>query len=363
LAFGKKKVEKAKEEKLDAPQSEVEKFKRLFAVSAKLDKAFGVTNTLIRMDSKKIIALPSIVTGLPTVDYEMIQCGGIPRGRIIEIFGPESAGKTSISLHVVAEEQAQGGLAAFVDAEHALDPQYAIKLGVNIDKLLISQPDYGEQALTIVEELIKSQAVSLIVIDSAAALVPKAELEGEMGAQHVGLQARMMSQAMRKLAGIARSYGVTVIFINQIREKIGVMYGNPETTPAGRALKHYSSVRIDVRRKDKITLSGEDTDTNIIGHGIRLKAVKNKVGVPFRETIVDLYYEDGFDKIGNLIEYASNMQVFEMSGSWYSFDGERLANGLANLKELLKTREDLVLKVAKKVEKIVTAQIVQPTGV
>lgn len=363
MAFGKKKVEETKEEKLDVPQSEVEKFKRLFAVSAKLDKAFGVTNTLIRMDSKNILALPSIVTGLPTFDYELMQCGGIPRGRIVEIFGPESAGKTSFTLHVIAEEQKQGGIAAFVDAEHSLDPQYAAKLGVNVDKLLVSQPDYGEQALTIVEELIESQSVSLIVIDSAAALVPKAELEGDMGAQHVGLQARMMSQAMRKLNGIAFANKVTVIFINQIREKIGVMYGNPETTPTGRALKHYSSVRIDVRRKEAITLSGKKEDSNIIGHGIRLKAVKNKVGVPFRETIVDLYYEDGFDKLSNLIEFASNMQVFEMSGSWYSFGGERLANGLTNLKEVLAGNEKAIEAIHAKVKKLVEARVVQPTGV
>jgi recombination protein RecA len=363
MAFGKKKIEEVKEEKLEAPQSEVEKFKRLFAVSAKLDKEFGTTNTLIRMDSKKIIAIPSINTGLPTFDYEAMQCGGIPRGRIVEIFGPESAGKTSFTLHIIAEEQKQGGIAAFVDAEHTLDPQYACKLGVNIDKLLISQPDYGEQALTIVEELIKSQSISLIVVDSAAALVPKAELEGDMGAQHVGLQARMMSQAMRKLAGIASVNKVTVIFINQIREKIGVMYGNPETTPTGRALKHYSSVRIDVRRKDKITISGKETDTNIIGHGIRLKVVKNKAGVPMRETVVDLFYEDGFDKIGNLIEFASNLNVFEMSGSWYSFNGEHLANGLANLKEALRNDEKILTAIRKQVEKIVTAQVVAPTGV
>lgn len=363
MAFGKKKVVEEKEEKLDAPQSEVEKFKRLFAVSAKLDKEFGVTNTLIRMDSKTIMALPSISTGLPTFDYEVMQCGGIPRGRIIEIFGPESAGKTSFTLHVIAEEQKQGGIAAFVDAEHSLDPQYARKLGVNVDKLLISQPDYGEQALTIVEALIESQSVSLIVVDSAAALVPKAELEGDMGAQHVGLQARMMSQALRKLSGIAFANKVTVIFINQIREKIGVMYGNPETTPTGRALKHYSSVRIDVRRKEALTVSGKKEDSNIIGHGIRLKAVKNKVGVPTRETIVDLYYEDGFDKIGNLIEFASNLNVFEMSGSWYSFGGERIANGLSALKVALSDDEKAVAAIRKQVEKIVTAQIAVPTGV
>ena len=352
MAFGKKKKEEeVKEEKQAAPLTEVDKFKRLFAVSAKLDKAFSTENTLMRMDSKKIVVVPSTSTGLPTFDFGVMQCGGIPRGRIVEIFGPESAGKTSFSLHVIAEEQKSGGLVAFVDAEHTLDPKYAVKLGVNVDKLVISQPDYGEQALTTVEELILSQAVSLIVVDSAAALTPKAELDGDMGAQHVGLQARMMSQAMRKLAGIAFANKVTVIFINQIREKIGVMYGNPETTPGGRALKHYASVRIDVRRKDPITVSGKKEDPNIIGHGIRLKAVKNKVGVPMRETIVSLYYDDGFDKEESLIEYASDMGVFEMSGSWYSLEGERLANGLANLKELLKNSPEVLEKAKQALNK------------
>lgn len=357
MAFGKKKKEEdAPVEKQAAPVSEVEKFKRIFAVSAKLDKAFKTENTLIRMDgTKKLVPVKSIATGLATFDYGVMQCGGIPRGRIVEIYGPESAGKTSFTLHVVAEEQAAGGIAAFVDAEHTLDPKYAAKLGVDVGKLVISQPDYGEQALTTVEELILSQAISLIVVDSAAALVPLAELEGDMGAQHVGLQARMMSQAMRKLAGIAMKNKVTVIFINQIREKIGVMYGSPETTPTGRALKHYASVRIDVRRKEPITLSGNKEDKNVIGHEIRLKAVKNKVGVPTRETLVKLYYEDGFDKIDNLIEYASDLQVFEMSGAWYKFNGQQY-QGLANLKEALKDDKALVLEIAKKVEAIVNTE-------
>lgn len=363
MAFGRKKEkEEAPVVKEAAPTSELEKFKRIFAVSAKLDKAFKTENTLQRMDSKKVLPVPSIATGLATFDYGVMQCGGIPRGRIVEIFGPESAGKTSWTLHIIAEEQALGGIAAFVDAEHTLDPKYATKLGVNVGKLVISQPDYGEQALTTVEELILSQAVSLIVVDSAAALVPLAELEGDMGAQHVGLQARMMSQAMRKLAGIAYANKVTVIFINQIREKIGVMYGNPETTPTGRALKHYSSVRIDVRRKDPITLSGNKEDKNVIGHGIRLKAVKNKVGVPLRETTVDLIYEDGFDKVSNLIEYASDLQVFEMSGAWYKFGGQQY-QGLANLKEAVKDNKELMEEIAKKVEAVVNAEPQPAKGV
>jgi recombination protein RecA len=363
LAFGKKKEkEEIKKEKVEAPTTEVEKFKRLFALSTQLDKDFNTENTLQRMDSKVIVAVPSIATGLPTFDYTVMQSGGIPRGRIIEIFGPESAGKTSITLHIIAEEQRNGGIAAFVDAEHALDPSYARKLGVNVDKLLISQPSYGEQALTIVERLIESKAVSIIVVDSAAALTPKAELEGEMGDNHVGLQSRMMSQAMRKLAGIAFDNKVTVIFINQIREKIGTMYGNPETTPGGRALKHYASVRIDVRRREAITLSGSKEDKNILGHGIKLKAVKNKVGVPFRETEVKLFYEDGFDKIDNLIEFASDLNLFERAGAWYTYEEQRF-QGLAALKEALSNDPKIVASIQNKVKKIVDAQVVVPTGV
>lgn len=352
-----KKPEKPEEVKVksEAPTTDAEKFKRLAAVSKALDKKHSTTNSVIRLGSKAIVTAPCISTGLPTIDEEMLQIGGIPRGRIIEIFGPESAGKTTTTLHIIGEEQRQGGLVAFVDAEHALDPVYAQSLGVDVGNMLLNQPNSGEEALQVVEELVKSQCVSLIVVDSVAALVPEAELAGDMGDAHVGLQARLMSQACRKLTPLlAQTPLTTVIFINQIREKIGVMYGNPETTPGGRALKFYSSVRIHVTRKESIW---EGTKENIIGHQIRLKAVKNKCGIPFREGLLDLHYpgdgrKAGFDKLANLIEYASNRGIFEMSGSWYSLNGERLANGLANLKEALKGNEPVLKQVRDKIQEL-----------
>jgi recombination protein RecA len=354
MAFGKRKANEQAELKvvIAAPTTDVEKFKRLFALSKSLDIKHGTTNSLMRMGAKNIVRVPSINTNLPTVDYDMIQSGGIPKGRVVEIFGPESAGKTTFTLHVIAQAQKAGEIAAFVDVAHALDPQYAQKLGVDIDNLIINQPNSGEKALQVVEALVDSQCVGVIVVDDVASLVPEAELEGEMGDNHVGLQARMMSQAMRKLTAKTAVNGIPIIFINQIREKIGTMYGNPETTPGGRALKFYSSVRIDVRRREEIKRG-----TELVGHQIRLKAVKNKVGTPLRETIIDLYYpgtefECGFDHIGDLITYASKAGLFEMSGSWYSLNGERLANGLANLKDRL--REDTVIleDIKKKVAKL-----------
>lgn len=344
MAFGKRKEEqKVPKVVVAAPTSDVEKFKTIFALGKSLDKKFDTTNSLLCLGSKNVVPIPVITTSLPTFDFGALECGGIPRGRIVEVFGPASAGKTSITLHIVAEEQSQGGIAAVVDAEHALDPAYAQALGVDIDKLIISQPDSGEKALQIVEELIDSKCVSLIVVDSVAALVPEAELAGEMSDQNVGLQARLMSRACRKLTAKCAANKVTVIFINQIRMSIGVMYGNPETVTGGKALGFYSSVRIDVRRKEAITLGSKE---NIIGHQVRLKCVKNKCGRPFREAVVDLIYPGteraaGFDKLGSLIEYASRRGLFEMSGSWYSFAGEKLANGLANLKEMLRDREDI----------------------
>lgn len=314
-----------------------EKFKALFSLSKALDKKHDTQNSLMRVGDKVGIAMPSICTGLPTWDYGVFRTGGAPRGRIIEIFGPESAGKTTATLHIIAEEQKAGGIAAFVDAEHALDPSYAAKLGVDVDNLVLNQPNSGEEALQVVDALVDSKAVTLIVVDSVAALVPEAELAGEIGDAHVGLQARMMSQAMRILTGKAKRNNVTVIFINQIREKIGVMYGNPETTTGGRALKFYSSVRLKATRGEAITLGNKE---NIIGHQIKIKAVKNKCGVPFGEAVLDLYYETGFDKIGNIIEYSAKHDLFQMSGSWFHMDlgsgMERIANGVANLKEVLR---------------------------
>jgi recombination protein RecA len=265
----------------------------------------------------------SLPTDLPTLDEIALTCGGIPDGRIIEVYGPESSGKTTLTLQIIAEAQRAGGLAAFVDAEHALDPNYARKLGVDVDNLYIAQPDYGEQAIEVVIGLIKSQAFRVIVVDSVSALVPKAELEGDMGDAHMGLQARLMGQAMRKLAALASTHGTTVIFINQIREKVGVTFGNPEVTSGGKALKFYASVRIEVRRVTK-TNGGELKEGDIhVGHKMRVKVVKNKVGPPFRETEVSLYYASGFDVRDNWVEYAVSLGVVTAGKTWYEFEGEK----------------------------------------
>lgn len=264
--------------------------------------------------------------------------GGYPRGRIIEIYGPESSGKTTVSLHAIAEVQRNGGIAAFIDVEHALDPVYAQKLGVNIDELLLSQPDTGEQALEIVEQLVRSGAIDIIIVDSVAALVPKAEIEGEMGDSHVGLQARLMSQALRKLTGVVHKSKTVAIFINQIREKIGVMFGNPETTPGGRALKFYSSVRLEVRRAEALK-SGND----IVGNKTKIKVVKNKVAPPFRTAEVDIMYGEGISREGSIIDLGSELDIISKSGSWYSYNEERLGQGRENAKQFLKENKDLAL--------------------
>jgi recombination protein RecA len=353
LAFGKKKEEqKAPKVVVPAPTSDVEKFKSLFAISKSLDAKHETSNSLMRLGAKNIVRIPSISTKLPTVDYDLLGCGGVPRGRVIEIFGPESSGKTTWCLWLAAQAQAQGDIVAVVDAEHALDPGYAQQLGVNVDDLIINQPNSGEQALQVVDALVESKCVGLIIVDSVAALVPEAELAGDIGDAHVGLQARMMSQALRILTAKADVNKVTVVFINQIREKIGVMYGNPETTTGGRALKFYSSIRLDVRRKEEIKQG-----TELVGHTIRLKAVKNKVGTPLRETFIDLYYPGtsftpGFDHIGDLITFAAQRGLFEMSGSWYALNGERLANGLAKLKERLRDDEAIISGLRKQIKEI-----------
>ena len=330
--------------------TEKEKFAALDRLSAKLDKAHGTTNSLVRLGSKKLSPIPSIPLGCPTFDIEMLQFGGVPRGRIIEVFGPESAGKTTTTLQIIAAEQAAGGIAALVDAEHALDPIYAQHLGVDVGKLVINQPMSGEQALQTVDELVESELVSLIVVDSAAALVPEAELAGDIGDAHVGLQARMMSQAMRILTGKVSRTKTTLIFINQIREKIGVMYGNPETTPGGRALKFYSSLRIKVRRGEAIK-SGD----SIIGHKLIMKAEKNKGGIPHRTTELDLLYpgegrQAGFDKIADTITYAARAGLFEMKGSWFYLNGERIANGLENLKLTLAQDQAIIKGIQAKIK-------------
>lgn len=361
-----------------APQSQTkpsalsgdQKWKALKAVEANLNKQFSTTTSLVRLGSRVGKPIPSIPTALPTFDNDVAECGGIPRGRIIEVYGPESSGKTTWTLHIVAQEQKNtGNICAFVDAEHALDPTYAKKLGVDVNNLLVAQPDSGEQALETVIALVLSDAVSLIIVDSVAALVPQAELDGEMGDSHMGLQARLMSQAMRKLRGICAVHNVTVIFINQIREKIGVMFGSPETTTGGRALKFYSSMRLDTRK-----VSGEDGKGKImsggvqIGHQMRIKAVKNKVGTPFHDTAVDLIYGVGFDIEADTIEYAIACGAIQQSGAWFSVfvpsptekkpDAveEIKVQGKPKLKELIKDSPAAMAAVKAEIAKALAAQ-------
>jgi recombination protein RecA len=328
--------------------SKTEKLKSVGAVTSSLNKTYD-TILLQKLGKRKLTKLPSISTNLITLDEEVLGCGGFPRGRVVEVFGPESSGKTTIALHVIAEAQKAGGLAAFVDAEHALDPMYARKLGVNIDELLISQPDYGEQAIEVVLALVRARAVDVIVIDSVSALVPKAELEGDVGDAHMGLQARLMSQAMRMLVGETQKSGICVIFINQIREKVGVSFGNPEVTSGGRALKFYSSVRLEVRRLSKSD-GGElkDGDTHI-GHRMRVKNVKNKCGSPFNTTVVDLYYGKGFDQRSDMVEFAINEEVVVKDGKMWSFEDKKYYKGGLTEDPVYDT---LVLAVKKKLKDI-----------
>lgn len=317
----------------------------MLAVQAELNKKYKTTVSLVKLGDQVGVQLPSISTGLPTIDWYIIGTGGIPEGRIIEIFGPESAGKTTLALWIIGKVQKRGGVAALVDAEHALDPNHAAQLGVNMDELFISQPDSGEQALETVEAMVEKRAVDLIVVDSVSALVPQAELDGEMGDSHMGLQARLMSQAMRKLRGICHTNNVTLIFINQIREKIGVMFGSPETTTGGRALKFYASVRLDVRRR-KAIMQG----TELIGHTLEIKAAKNKVGTPLRTTEVDLLYGQGFDEENNLIEYAISIGLVQSKGAWLNFNGRKFQR--ADLMDDKELRLDIATAVhAKLTEK------------
>ena len=295
-----------------------------------IEKQFG-KGAIMRLGQKDAVtAIPSISTGSVSLDYAL-GIGGVPKGRVIEIFGPESSGKTTLTLQIIAEAQKQGGMAAFVDAEHALDAQYAKKLGVDLDNLLVSQPDNGEQALEIVEVLIRSNAVDVVVVDSVAALVPRAEIDGEMGEAQMGLQARLMSQALRKLTGAVSKSKTSLIFINQLREKIGVMFGNPETTTGGRALKFYASVRIDIRRIGAIK-DGEQ----VVGGRTRVKVVKNKVAPPFREAEFDVMYGEGISKEGDLLDLAVERKIVEKSGTWFAYSGERLGQGRENVKQFLK---------------------------
>jgi recombination protein RecA len=310
-----------------------------------IEKQFG-KGSIMRLGQRGAIApMEAISTGSISIDYAL-GIGGLPRGRVVEIFGPESSGKTTLALQVIAEAQKTGGMAAFVDAEHALDAQYAQKLGVELENLLVSQPDHGEQALEIVEVLVRSNSVDVVVVDSVAALVPKAEIEGEMGEAQMGLQARLMSQALRKLTGVVSKSNTTLIFINQLREKIGVMFGNPETTTGGRALKFYASVRIDIRRIASI----KDGDA-VVGGRTRVKVVKNKVAPPFREAEFDVMYGEGISKEGDLLDLAVEKRIVEKSGAWFAFSGERLGQGRENAKQFLKENPSVRQTIEDRVRK------------
>lgn len=319
-----------------------EKSKALDVAISQIEKQFG-KGSIMRLGDTKIEKMEVIPTGSLELDIAL-GIGGLPRGRIVEIFGPESSGKTTVALHAVAEAQRIGGIAAFIDAEHALDPNYAKKLGVDVENLVVSQPDTGEQALEIAEALVRSGAVDIIVVDSVAALVPKAEIEGEMGDSHVGLQARLMSQALRKLTGAINKSNSIVIFINQLREKVGIMFGNPETTTGGRALKFYSSIRLDVRRVDSIK-QGD----NVIGNRTRVRVVKNKLAPPFKQAEFDIMYGVGISKEGNILDTGVTAEVINKSGSWYSYGEHRLGQGRENAKEFLKDNPDIALEIENKI--------------
>jgi recombination protein RecA len=323
---------------------QAEKLKALQLTIDKLEKTYG-KGTIMRLSDDKIVDIPAISTGSLGLDIAL-GIGGIPRGRIIEIYGPESSGKTTLSMHCIAEAQKKGGLAAFIDAEHAFDKSYAEKLGIDTENLLISQPDNGEQALEIAEHLIRSGAIDIIVIDSVAALVPKAELEGEMGESKMGLQARLMSQALRKLTGTINKTGCSCIFINQLRDKIGVMFGNPETTTGGNALKFYASVRLDIRRVGQIK-EGAD---NIIGNRTRVKVVKNKVSPPFKVVEFDIMYGQGISKAGEVLDLAVDLEIVKKSGSWFSYEGNKLGQGRDAVKGLLEDNPELAEDIENKVK-------------
>jgi recombination protein RecA len=322
-----------------------ERLKAIEMAVGQIEKQFG-KGSIMRLGQKDAVnAIPAISTGAVSLDYAL-GIGGVPRGRVVEIFGPESSGKTTLSLQVIAEAQKLGGMAAFVDAEHALDAQYAQKLGVDLENLLVSQPDNGEQALEIVEVLVRSGGVDVVVVDSVAALVPRAEIDGEMGEAQMGLQARLMSQALRKLTGVVSKSRTCLIFINQLREKIGVMFGNPETTTGGRALKFYASVRIDIRRIGAI----KDGDT-VVGGRTRVKIVKNKVAPPFREAEFDVMYGEGISREGDLLDLAVDRKIVEKSGTWFAFGGDRLGQGRENVKQFLKDNPAIFKSIEDKVRR------------
>ncbi len=319
-----------------------EKRKALDMAMSQIEKQFG-KGSVMKLGEYKAMEIEAIPTGALGLDIAL-GIGGVPRGRIIEVYGPESSGKTTLALHIVSEAQKMGGDAAFIDAEHALDPVYAKKIGVDIDNLIVSQPDTGEQALEITEALVRSGALDVIVVDSVAALVPKAEIDGDMGDSHMGLQARLMSQALRKLAGAVNKTKTVIIFINQLREKIGVMFGNPETTTGGRALKFYASVRMDIRKIENIKQDGE-----VVGNRARVKVVKNKVAPPFREAEFDIVYGQGISKAGNILDMAVNLDIIEKAGSWFSYNGDKIGQGRENVKKYLVENPRMMDEVEKKV--------------
>ena len=320
-----------------------EKKKALDAAIAKLEKDFGKGAVMKLGDSSAHVNVETVPTGCLSLDLAL-GLGGVPKGRVIEVYGPESSGKTTVALHMIAEVQKRGGIAGFVDAEHALDPVYAKNIGVDIDELYISQPDSGDQALEIAETMVRSGAIDIIVIDSVAALVPKQEIEGEMGDTHVGLQARLMSQALRKLTPVINKSNCVVIFINQLREKVGVMFGNPETTTGGRALKFYASVRMDVRRIETLKQSGE-----IVGNRTRIKIVKNKIAPPFKEAEFDIMFGKGISRSGDILDLAASIDVIKKSGAWYAYEGEKIGQGRENAKAYLEANPEIMEKVEQKV--------------
>ena len=340
------KVKQMKMEDIENDKKNSEKEKALADAFKTIEKAYG-KGSIMKLGDQTLEKIDVIPSGSIALDVAL-GAGGYPKGRIIEIYGPESSGKTTFALHAIAEAQKNGGYAAFIDAEHALDPTYAKALGVDIDNLILSQPDNGEQALEIVEALVRSDAIDIIVIDSVAALVPKAEIEGDMGSSYIGLQARLMSQAMRKLAGIINKTKTVAIFINQIREKVGVLFGSPETTSGGRALKFYATIRLDIRRVDQIKQG-----TEAIGNLVRVKVVKNKVAPPFKTAEIDLIYGKGISREGEILDIASNLEIVDKSGAWFSYNGERLGQGRENVKELLKNNPELAKEIEAQVrEKI-----------
>ncbi len=321
----------------------MDKDKALDLALANIEKQFG-KGSLMRLGDAAAVQIPAIPSGALSLDIAL-GIGGLPRGRVVEIYGPESSGKTTVALHAIAEAQKLGGIAAFIDAEHALDPTYARALGVDINEMLVSQPDNGEQALEIADMLVRSAAVDIIVIDSVAALTPRAEIEGEMGDSHVGLQARLMSQALRKLSGSLKRSNTTAVFINQLREKIGVMFGSPETTPGGRALKFYSSVRLDVRRIETLK-----DGTEAVGNRVRVKVVKNKVAPPFRQAEFDIIYGEGISKEGSLIDVGVEEGIVRKAGAWYTYEGEQLGQGKEKARLFLKENVDIALEIEKRVK-------------